>query len=118
MPKPPFTLTDIEAMPIIQLGAIDDYAIAQAAATIPSLEREELEDLVAALKLLMDHKQFAAEDAHNDGEVELARHLASAANARRTLWSATGERLVAVASIRRILPTSRTQARSVRVSRF
>ena len=81
MPKPPFTLAEMEAMPIVQLDAIDHYAMAQAAATIPSLEREELEEFVAALELVMDHKQFAAEDAHHDGEVELARHLPSAANA-------------------------------------
>jgi hypothetical protein len=78
---PPFTLADIEAMPIPQLDALDAAAITKAAATIPSLEREELVEFLAALDLLKEHKQYAAADAHAEEEVELSRKLAAAADA-------------------------------------
>ncbi|HYO76060.1 MAG TPA: hypothetical protein VE010_06315 [Thermoanaerobaculia bacterium] len=79
--KPPFTLADLEAMPIPQLDALDAEAITQAVASIPALERDELEEFLAALDLLKEHKQYAAADAYADGEVELAQQLAAAADA-------------------------------------
>ena len=59
-------------------------AITKAAATIPSLEREELEEFLAALDLLKEHKQYAAADAYAEGEVELSQQLAAAADAAIT----------------------------------
>lgn len=78
---PPFTLADIEAMPIPQMDALDAAAITKAAATIPSLGRQELEEFLAALDLLKEHKQYAAADAYAEGEVALSQQLAAAADA-------------------------------------
>jgi len=79
--EPPFTLAGIEAMPIPQLDALDALAITKAAGTIPSLQREELQEFLAALDLLKEHKQYAAADAYADGELELSQQLAAAADA-------------------------------------
>ena len=79
--EPPFTLADIEAMPFPGFDALDAAAITRAAATISSLEREELQEFLAALDLLKEHNQYAAADAYAEGDLELSQQLAAAADA-------------------------------------
>lgn len=81
MTEPPFTLAAIEAMNVAGMDALDAEAINTAAATIPSLGEEALEEFIAALDLLKEHKQYASADAHYEGDVELSERLAAAANA-------------------------------------
>ncbi len=79
--EPPFTLAAIEAMDIAEMDALDDAAINTAAAVIPSLDEGALEELIAALDLVKEHKQYASAEAHYDGDDELSERLAAAANA-------------------------------------
>lgn len=79
--EPPFTLAAIEAMDIAEMDALDAAAINTAAAVIPSLDEGALEELIAALDLVKEHKQYASAEAHYDGDDELSERLAAAANA-------------------------------------
>jgi hypothetical protein len=81
MTEPPFTLAEIEAMSIAEMDALDAGAINTAAAAVPSLDAEALEEFIAALDLLKEHKQYAAADAYHEGDVELSARLAAAADA-------------------------------------
>jgi len=81
MAEPPFTLAAIEAMSISEMDTLDAGAIDTAAAAVPSLGKEALEEFIAALDLLKEHKQYAAADAYQEGDVELSERLAAAANA-------------------------------------
>lgn len=81
MTEPPFTLAAIEAMTIAEADALDAEAVNTAAATIPSLDEEALEEFIAALDLLKEHKQYASAEAYYEGDVELSEWLAAAANA-------------------------------------
>jgi len=81
MAEPPFTLAELEAMSIDKMDALDADAIDAAAKAIPSLDDEALEDFIAALDLLKEHKQYASAEAHYDGDHQLSEHLAAAANA-------------------------------------
>ncbi len=63
------------------MDTLDAGPINTAAAAIPSLDEEALEEFIAALDLLKEHKQYAAADAYHEGDVELSERLAAAANA-------------------------------------
>jgi hypothetical protein len=81
MAEPPFTLAAIEAMSVAEIDALDAEAIHAAAAAVPSLDEGALEEFVVALDLLKEHKQYAAADAYDNGDVDLSERLAAAANA-------------------------------------
>ncbi|MEA2238212.1 MAG: hypothetical protein QOC81_2936 [Thermoanaerobaculia bacterium] len=81
MTEPPFTLAAIEAMSIAEMDALDAGTINAAAAAVPSLDAEALEELIAALDLLKSHKEYAAADAYHEGDVELSDQLTAAAKA-------------------------------------
>jgi hypothetical protein len=81
MTEPPFTLAAIEAMSIAEMDVLDAGAINTAAAAVLSLDAAALEELIAALDLLKEHKQYAAADAYQEGDVDLSERLAAAADA-------------------------------------
>jgi hypothetical protein len=65
----PFTLADLEAMSEAEMEAIGTADLRDLESALASAPAAVLRDFADALDLLIDHKKYAAADAHADGDV-------------------------------------------------